>query len=225
MASLTLLSDIHSNAAALQQAIDQEPPETTYVVLGDILGLCGWPAETVEAIRSLDAYVIKGNHDVAIIDYGEGHVNSPELSEYELNHTLDALSDEQIAWMESLDSFDIRQFGPHRICLTHAMPWPEQSSGYEQGNAGVTKRDLPSIASIVGDDYDYVFCGHTHEQFEQDCSKFGHDIQFVNPGSLGYDGTYCTIDIDTGTVTMKSVEVDLAKTLPDDSPIDTDGFT
>lgn len=47
----------------------------------------------------------------------------------------------------------------------------------------------------------------------------------VNPGSLGYDGTYCTIDIDTGSVTMKSVEVDLAKTLPDDSPIDIDGFT
>jgi predicted phosphodiesterase len=224
MTSLTLLSDIHSNAHALQQVLKQEPPETTYIILGDILGLCGWPAETVESICWLDGYFIKGNHDVAIIEHGEGHVNSPELSEYEYQHTMDKLSTQQVEWIKSLDSFDIRQFGPHRICLTHAMPWPEQSSGYEQGNAGVTKRDLPSIASIVADDYDYVFHGHTHNQFEQDCAKFGHDVQFVNPGSLGYDGTYCTIDIDTGDVTMKSVEVELAKTVPDDSPI-SDRFT
>jgi hypothetical protein len=86
------------------------------------------------------------------------------------------------------------------------MPWPEKASGYESGNSGVTKRDLISIASVVGDDYDWVLCGHNHHQFEQDCSKFGHDVHIISVGTLGYEGDYAIVDTDKQEVELKSVD-------------------
>jgi len=77
----------------------------------------------------------------------------------------------------------------------------------------------------VADDYDYVFHGHTHTQYELDCSQWSHDVHFVNPGSLGYDGVYAVVDTDSGAVQLNSVELDMealrehvGSVLPDDCP-------
>lgn len=208
---LTLISDLHGNAAALREVIEREPNDSILVQLGDIHGLNSQPKEVVTMLRRLEpqsAAMLAGNHCRAIFHEGEGHVNSDELSRFEKEHTLSQLSQEDIEWMRSLPHLDIFESDSERICATHAMPWPEQASGYESGNSGVTKRDLVGIASVVGDDYSIVISGHTHQQYEQDCSKFGHDVHMINPGSLGYDGNYSTLDTETGEVELKSVEFD-----------------
>jgi predicted phosphodiesterase len=203
-----LVSDIHGNYPALQAVVDAEGLEKEYMVLGDIHGLLGYPAKTQALVKSVGNFILAGNHDKAIFHHGEGHVVSDELSEYELEHTLSNLSDEEQEWMANLPFMEVVQRGPSRIALCHAYPWPAQASGYEPGNAGISKGSVTSVASTVADDYDYVFHGHTHTQYELDCSQWGHDVHFVNPGSLGYDHTYAVVETDHGGVSLKSVEVE-----------------
>ena len=224
MSKLVLLSDIHGNAPALAKAVRREGAQADYVVLGDIHGLNAYPRKTVDIVRQLRGPKLAGNHDKAIFHKGEGHVNSEALSKFEFNHTVENISHDDLEFMSDLPYFQVMEGSP-RIALTHAMPWPEKASGYEAGNAGVPKGNVPHFASIVADDYDYVFHGHTHEQYDLDCSRFGHDVHFVNPGSLGWDKTYSVVDIDSGEVEHKSVEVDheslkehVQSVLPDDAP-------
>jgi predicted phosphodiesterase len=203
-----LIADVHGNAPALQEVVDAEGSDKEYMVLGDIHGLLAYPSETLELVQEVGNFVLAGNHDKAMFHYGEGHVNNSALSKFELHHTTSNLTDEQHEWMEKLPFLEVVQRGDSRICLTHAMPWPEQASGYEAGNAGVQKKNVASVASAVSNDYDYVFHGHTHEQYELDCSQWGHDVHFVNPGTLGYNGEYAVVDTDHGGVSLKEVEYD-----------------
>ena len=203
-----LVSDIHGNYPALQAVVDEEGIDAEYMVLGDIHGLNGYPSKTQNLVQAVGNFVLAGNHDRAIFEYGEGHVNSDALSEFELYHTLSNLSVEQVEWMLDRPYMEVVQRGPSRIALCHAYPWPAKASGYEPGNAGISKGSVTSVASTVSDDYDYVFHGHTHTQYELDCSQWGHDVHFVNPGSLGYDHTYAVVETDLGGVDLRSVEVE-----------------
>jgi predicted phosphodiesterase len=226
MAELVLVSDIHGNYPALQAVVDKEGSDKEYVVLGDIHGLLAYPEQTQQLVKDVGDVILAGNHDKALFEKGEGHVNSDELSAFELEHTLSNLDTEQQEWAEELPHMEVLQKGQSRIAATHAYPWPEQASGYEAGNAGVQKRNLTKVASVVTDDYDYVLHGHTHEQYDVDCAKFqGLDVHFVNPGTLGYKQTYSTLDTETGDVSHKSVDIDWDEVkahvqahLPEDAP-------
>lgn len=220
-----VLSDIHGNAPALQAVIDREGEDREYMVLGDIHGLLAWPAETLSLVQEVGNFVLAGNHDKAIFHHGEGHVNSRALSKFERDYTLSNLSSDDVRYMLDRPFMEVVQRGPSRIALCHAYPWPAKASGYEPGNAGISKGSVTSVASTVSDDYDYVFHGHTHTQYELDCSQWSHDVHFVNPGSLGYDGDYAVVETDHGGVSLKSVELDMEATrdhissvLPEDAP-------
>jgi protein phosphatase len=202
-----VVSDIHGNAPALEAVIEAEGADSEWLVLGDIHGLNAYPKETMELLNELEPKVLlAGNHDKAIFHHNEGHVVSDALSEFELEHTKANLTPAQQGWMDSLPFMEVWQDGDSRIAATHAYPWPDQASGYEPGNAGVSKGSVTHVASVVADDYDWVFHGHTHTQYSLDCERFGHDVHFVNPGSLGYDGLYAVVDTDTGEVDLKQVE-------------------
>jgi len=220
-----LVSDIHGNYPALEAVVEREGKDREYMVLGDIHGLLAWPAETLELVQEVGNFVLAGNHDKAMFHHGEGHVNSDALSRFESNHTLGSLSQEQQEYMAERPFLEVVQRGQARICLTHAMPWPDMASGYEPGNAGIRKGDAVEIAAAISDDYDYVFHGHSHEQYSLDCERFGHDVHFVNPGTLGYDGRYAVVNTDSGAVQLNSVELDMdalrehvGSVLPDDAP-------
>jgi hypothetical protein len=200
-----LVSDLHGNADALQSVVDAE--SGSFVVLGDVVGLHVQP-EVVPLVRDVGDTVLAGNHDKAVFEYGEGHVVSDELSRFELTETLTGLSADDVRYMLKRPSLAVQEYDGNTAALTHAYPWPEEANGYEAGNQGVTKSRVVEVAAKVADDYDYVFHGHTHTQYDLDASKFGHGVHFVNPGSLGYNGDYSVVDTATGTVEHHSVEVE-----------------
>lgn len=226
MSKLVLLSDIHANARALESAIIYEGWDAEYVILGDIMGLNGFPQETLELVQSVDPLVVLGgNHDKAIFRHKEGHVNSEELSSYELEHTRSSLSNDGIEYMQNLPYLEDFEHGGTKIRAAHAEPNIGAASGYVAGNLGVPKSDIVKHAARLSDRFDWVFLGHTHEQYDVDCTKFGHGVHFVNPGSLGWSGEYATVDTSTGEVELKTVEWDenavkerIADSLPDDAP-------
>lgn len=207
MNEFILCSDIHGNAPALQAVIDREGTDKEYLVLGDLHGLLAYPQEVVEKVQSLNGHFLAGNHDKAIFEHGEGHVVDEKLRTFELEHTRDGLNEAQQEWMRQLPYMKIIHRSGNRIALAHSYPFPEKASGY--GSGGVTKKEITEIAPLVSNDYDWVMLGHTHEQYDLDVSKFGHDVRFVNPGSLGYEQTYSVVEMgEKGEVQHKSVEVD-----------------
>lgn len=226
MSEYVLLSDIHGNAPALQAVVDKEGEDAEYIILGDLMGLLAYPKETMSLLNKMEPKVLlAGNHDKAIFHKGEGHVNSDELSQFELQHTLSLLSDKDCEFISNLPFMEVWKDGPARIAAAHAIPWPEQASGYEQGNAGVDTGAVPHVASVVSNDYDIVLLGHTHEQYDLDAARWGHPVHFVNPGSLGWDNTYSVVDTETGEVTHKNVESTndevkehVQSLLPEDAP-------
>ena len=60
-----ILSDIHSNLEALQACVQRAKQAGYDAVLccGDLVGYGPNPVETIDVIRSLNATVIRGNHD------------------------------------------------------------------------------------------------------------------------------------------------------------------
>lgn len=225
MTKTVLVSDIHGNGRALEKVMAQEGTDARYIFLGDLVGLCGYPALVVNLAEIHGDFVLAGNHERAIFHEGVGSVVNEELSDFEYQHTMDALTDEDVEWVKDLPYLDVTVLDGARVCMAHAFPWTGQASGAEPGNAGVRKSELPEIASIVADDYDFVLLGHTHVQYEEDCSRWGHEVHVVNPGSLGYHHEYATVDFESGKVELKCVEdtheevsENLHEILPDDAP-------
>lgn len=207
----TVISDIHANYPALRAVLNDAPDSDATVCLGDLIGLGGFPAAVVETVREETAWCLQGNHDLSVIEWGEGHVNSEELSRYELEHTLDALAHEQQVWVNDRPTYLERtDLG---VLAAHAYPSPERSSGLEHGEDGVPPGNFVTVAASLPEWIDVVLVGHTHDQHAVDSSRFDgdHDVTVVNPGSVGQPldsgrAEYAVVDTDTRDVTLRTAE-------------------
>ena len=67
---IAVISDIHGNAFALERVLgDLSTEQVDHVVcLGDVASDGPQPREVIARLRSLDAYVVKGNMDAWILD-------------------------------------------------------------------------------------------------------------------------------------------------------------
>lgn len=216
MPTFTVTSDVHANYPALCAVLDDAPDTDGFIFCGDAVGLCGFPAATVESLRVKEivadvSYFLQGNHDLSVIEWGEGHVNDHDLSMFELNTTLDGLTDEQQLWVNDLPTYT--EAPEHGLQLAHAWPSPEESSGLERGSRGVRPGDFVTVAASAPDWVDTIIVGHTHEQHIVDCRQFGHDVTVVNPGCVGYPiasgrAEYAVVDTDTNDATAHTAEYD-----------------
>ncbi len=209
---LAVVSDIHANHPALKSVLNEVSENVDEIInLGDIIGLMGYPSEVVTELQENVKYNLKGNHDVAVLEYNEGHVVDERLSEFELENTMDNLTNSQINWVRELPSYlEIPSLG---LLLAHAQPTPELSSGYTRHNMGVPKKKFTSAAASINDElFNFVLLGHTHQQAALDCSKFGNDVIILNPGCVGQpiDGVaeYAIINTDTQEYTLNSIKYD-----------------
>lgn len=208
MTKYVVVSDIHGNYPALQAVIDQSKPDK-YICTGDVVGLMGFPAETVQTVQNITETCVKGNHDVAVIEQERGIVSNPQLSVFEYETVTDALSDSQQAWIQSLDSY-VELDEPSSI-VAHANPTPSEATGLD--SSGVRKRDYPKWASRIDSSIEFVLIGHTHQQATLDCSKFPDcHATFVNGGSVGQPlngkARYAVIDTETGEARPYIAEYD-----------------
>jgi len=65
-----IFSDVHSNLEAFRVVIDYYRKEkiNRYIFLGDIVGYCANPRETIALLKTLHPVSLAGNHDWAVID-------------------------------------------------------------------------------------------------------------------------------------------------------------
>lgn len=224
--SVVIVSDIHGNAPALKSVIEREGRDPVYVILGDIVGLAPFPEWTLSLIQSLPTtHTLRGNHDHAVFVEGEGHVSNEALTTFEHSWNTAHTSEESRAFVRGLPSYDTASVGDLDIVMAHAQLTPELSCGHTSGNSGLDKSAVPRVASRLAPTFEYGMVGHTHEQWVVDCSTFGHDITLLNPGSLGYENEYLTLDTETGHISRKEVSysIDIAAhldgwVLPEECP-------
>jgi diadenosine tetraphosphatase ApaH/serine/threonine PP2A family protein phosphatase len=217
---VAVLSDIHSNAPALEAVLDAVAPYDRLWVLGDIVGYGPDPDAVVERLRDEDVVAVAGNHDAAAVGRLSTHAFN-DMARAAVEWTADFISADTRDWLSSLPDQRVEA----DFTLVHGSPrdplWEYVSS------VSVARASFEVLET------DRCLVGHTHHQltFRLD----GGDVEglqasdgarlmlderrcILNPGSVGQprdrDPRACamTIDLDSGQVDWFRVSYPIEKT-------------
>ena len=112
-----VLSDIHSNLAALEAVLAEAGEVDQVWCLGDLVGYGPDPNECIERIRSLSHLCVVGNHDVGTL----GKLDLNDFNAYARRACLwnrDHLSAENREYLDSLDELIVEG----NFTLVHGSP-------------------------------------------------------------------------------------------------------
>lgn len=148
-----ILGDVHGNLEALEVAVRglAERGVDRYVQMGDIVGYGADPAPCIARIRELDAAVVAGNHDWAVIrklDTSFFNVYAREAVEWTRSH----LSREDLHYLETLPLVDELD---EEVTLVHATLDQPEVFDYIQTYYDA-HRSLKALRTRV------CFMGHSH---------------------------------------------------------------
>jgi diadenosine tetraphosphatase ApaH/serine/threonine PP2A family protein phosphatase len=220
---LAVLSDIHSNAPALEAALEAVGDFDQLWVLGDIVGYGPHPDGVVERLRVLDAVAVQGNHDAAVLGrIPTGAFN--DLARAAVKWTARTMKPQNLAWLG--EQPESRVEGD--FTLAHGSPrdplWEYLFS-------------VPAARINLGAfETRYCLVGHTHHQLTfrddkgqveallaEDGTQLTLDDRrcIINPGSVGQprdgDPRACAMKIETesGVVEWLRFDYDIASTQAD----------
>jgi putative phosphoesterase len=186
-ARVAVLSDIHGNAAALDEvrkAIRREKPDAV-IVAGDLVMNGPEPAAAIDGVRELEAegaIVVQGNTDVAVADFDFSAAfpwltdGVPDAFRAAAEWAHDELGDERLGWLRRLPSERRLTIEETMLLACHASPG-SQTQGFDQALD-------PSVIleRVSRTDARVICCGHTHLPEVRDLGW----KMIVNDGSAGY---------------------------------------
>jgi len=209
-----VLSDIHSNLAALEAVLAEAGEVDQVWCLGDLVGYGPDPNECVERIRSLPHLCVVGNHDWGTL----GKLDLNDFNAYARRACLwnrEQLSAENKEYLDSLDELIVEG----DFTLVHGSPrspiWEYVMSPDEAAH------------SFAFFDTPYCFVGHTHVpgmfvEGSASCQAvpvqedrpvpLGRERMIINPGGVGQprDGdpraAYLILDTDSMVIVHHRVE-------------------
>lgn len=226
---LVVLSDIHSNIAALEavvEAIDRLSPDEI-VCLGDIVGYNAQPGECIRLIQKVTPLVIAGNHDRDIIA-GMAIQGTNKTAQLVQNWTRLHLQDDELNYLASLPSHLVR---PEYVAAHGCYLNTTYVNGYvtstmlEENLQAICERPTwPRLA----------LCGHTHvpmcgwlegtaciePRFPQSVRWPGNaQVILINPGSVGQPrdldprASFALVDTELRTLEIHRVVYDVERTI------------
>lgn len=152
-----MLADPHSNLLALQNVIGaaRKRKIERFLIAGDLVGYGPRPNEVIELVRGLNAAVIRGNHDDAVIsgDYLWLNDYAAEAARW----TREVVSDGNLSLLRSLNQSEIVDIEGRTIGLFHGSPEDPLEYVFDGSRAEQLLR---------GSDKDVIICGHTHVPLE-----------------------------------------------------------
>ena len=217
---IAVLSDIHSNLAALD-AVTRDMQRIDEVwVLGDVVGYGPQPNKVIATLQALGARTVMGNHDGAAIGTVDARDFNPDAGRA-IAWTGQSLDDNARAYLSALP--EVRTDGD--LTAVHGSPrdpvWEYVTS--------------PGLAALNFAAFETRLClfGHTHIPivFRQhgdtvvtipvrpgavvdlDASRC-----LINPGSVGQprdgnpDSSYLVLDTDAGRLEFRRVKYDIEAT-------------
>ena len=220
---IALLSDVHSNMAALEAVLAHAKGQGYEAVwhLGDVVGYGPDPDAVIARMIEEGAVGVMGNHDAAvagIIGLEAFNERAAEAASW----TMGAVSKASLAYLSALPR--MVEDGPYtRVHGTANDPMWEYLSTYDSA-----QRHFESVRTP------YSVVGHTHLPLvvreiegggveatapeDGECVELGEGPVCVNPGGVGQprDGdprsSYALLDSEACTVTFHRVAYDIAET-------------
>jgi diadenosine tetraphosphatase ApaH/serine/threonine PP2A family protein phosphatase len=202
---VAVLSDIHSNAQALEAVLDSLGSVDQVWVLGDIVGYGGQPDEVVARLEAAGVLAVQGNHDAAVL----GRISTHTFNDFARDAvvwTAATIAPGTRAWLASLPERRVEA----DATLVHGSPrdplWEYLDS-------------VPTARAALGA-FQTLTClvGHTHvpAAFRDEAGRVaalpvgdGTRLQLdgrrciLNPGSVGQprdgDPRACAMLIDTAS--------------------------
>lgn len=218
-----ILGDIHGNLSALQAAVSAMDRKGIDQVLsvGDVVGYGAAPRECIEVLRSIEARVVQGNHDAAVV----GALELMYFNNYAREAVLwtrTVLSGKEFDWLETLPlKLDLAECSVAHGTYAH----PEQFD-YVQSTSDADP-SLDALPTAV------CFVGHTHVpltllRLREDPHRTAYTVDdvvdlseahraLVNVGSVGQPrdedprAAYAVYDSDDESVAIHRVTYDIER--------------
>lgn len=200
MKKIAIISDIHSNIAALKAVFTQIEKLNIDTVLcsGDIVGYHTFPNEVVEFLIEKDVISIGGNHDLDIINKKFNPDKTPDIFEF----TYNLLTTENLKWLTSLPKTKLINIEDKSFFICHGSPKSEEEYLFED--------DKNSENYAKESEYDILISGHTHLPWIKEYNS----TLFINSGSVGKPkngspkASFATVTIDNNVVSSELMFVD-----------------
>lgn len=147
---VALLSDIHSNIAALEavmKSIRKHQPEKI-ISLGDQINLGPCPRETLALLKAENVTCLHGNHERYVLSAMDGDPVYAGANFHLLRFNASLLSREEITFPKEL------RIG--NIIMTHAMPDDDRFPVFDHSLA------YPRLKEMKFDQPTHILCGHGH---------------------------------------------------------------
>jgi diadenosine tetraphosphatase ApaH/serine/threonine PP2A family protein phosphatase len=216
-----IVSDVHSNLAALRAVLGHSGAIDAVWCLGDIVGYGPQPNECIALLREHAGFAVSGNHDLAASG-GMGVEEFNDAAAAAALWTADQLSHESLTYLRELPPV----VTDGDFTMVHgSLRWPvwEYLLSSEQAQAQFELQSTP-----------YSLVGHSHLPFvfredpslppamarkaSGDRTPLDSNRLIINPGSVGQprDGDaragYALYDSASGAVTHHRVEYDVEAT-------------
>ncbi len=229
MPRTAIISDIHANMHALSSVVEdaQTLQCDEIVCLGDIVGYNAYPRECVDYIRSLNGFVVRGNHDEEVVL--ENYANMNPVAKQAMEWTRRQLDDEQIEWLAKLPYMKLVR---STFSMVHATLDQPKSWGYiinaNDASAHFNKQfsslcfhghtHVPKIFfwDGIGAQEDTEALTHLAEDGFVDFSPRANVKYFINVGSVGQPrdkdsrASYAIFDSETRIISFRRVSYDIA---------------
>ena len=171
---LAVISDIHSNIAALEAVLDDIARRgiKDIVNLGDCLSGPFDAVATADRLMALNVLTVRGNHDRMLYDGTAGLWES---------WVLDDLSPGHLDWVRAFPL--TASFGDVLLC--HATPDNDAENWLNRRGPEhrLVSRDMAGIVERAGECSEaLILCGHTHEPRSV---TLPDGRRVVNPGAVG----------------------------------------
>jgi putative phosphoesterase len=176
---LLIVSDIHSNWAALRAVLDAEAGLDRILCLGDLVDYGPQPAACVAwaMLQHSDSIFIQGNHDWGVAWKKDPRSSPPfrRLTAATQVFSLRVLSEPMRRFLARLKPMDSFEMSDNRCLACHATP-SEPLFRYLR----ISEKELDHEVQAAGSP-DFLFFGHTHWPIVK---RIG-STTIVNPGSVG----------------------------------------
>jgi putative phosphoesterase len=177
--SIAVLSDAHANLPALKAVMADvnRHDVDAFIYAGDLMG-GPYPIETIQKLRSLDCFIIRGNSDENVVNYADktDRTESRESGQWALRRWATSQLDEEcLNFLRELpEQLVIRFPNADPIRVVHGSPRRLREMILPDASAELLDEILRDVEEQV------LVCGHSHLQWQ----RLHREILLVNPGAI-----------------------------------------
>ncbi|MGE0384102.1 MAG: metallophosphoesterase [Gammaproteobacteria bacterium] len=157
-----IVSDIHGNIDALDQAIARMGTVDEIWCAGDAFNQYRFSNEVIGRLRELGARYVLGNHEEILLGPHGERARAGERVDRDL-----------LAWCAERPHWIKQSIDGARVLMFHSTPWEPYGEYLYPHHA--------RLAEFAGIEADFVIYGHTHTQMAR---RVG-EVMVINPGSAG----------------------------------------